>query len=264
MLRTLSDWLTDLARPRPQARHVPRGIRHYWINPDAEADRAAWMHAQFDRAGIAHQRVSARTPDDLPSMVLPRRHGATPLQLACLASHFAALENAVAGGDEVFVVMEDDMTVPFDVDFGRLIPTAPVRWEILQLYVVNAERLQAMYTRSYRRERLWERWTIKNHSTGAYVCSRGAAQKLLARFVRDGAIDLTRYRGFPVADEVLYRPLRTYTATYPLYVENADFSSTLNSLRRLHLATHEAIREIWNAGAHPPFARPLDAVREPA
>ena len=65
--------------------------------------------------------------------------------------------------------------------------------------------------------------------------------------------------GYPVADEVLYRPVRTYTATYPLYVENADFGSTINSIRRLHLESHAAIREIWRAGDPPPFARALDA-----
>ena len=263
MLRTLHDWLTDLARPRPQAKHVPSELVHYWINPEVAIDRAAWMREQLERAGVAERRVSARTPHDLPRFELREKHRPTPLQLACLASHFAALEHALSEGHDCFVVMEDDMTLPFDVDFGRLIATAPLDWEILQLYVVNAERLEAMYTRSYRRARLWERWTTKNHSTGAYVCTRDAAQKLLARYVHGGAVDLRSFRGFPVADEVIYRPLRTYTATYPLYIENADLGSTLDSLRRLHVASHEAIREIWRREAPPPHARPLEA-REPA
>jgi GR25 family glycosyltransferase involved in LPS biosynthesis len=264
MLRALHDWLTDFARPRPQPRAAPRALVHYWINPVAATDRAAWMRAQFERACVANRRVDARTPDDLPRIALAPRHAPSALQLACLASHFSALEHAVADGEEFFVVIEDDMTLHFDVDFGRLIATAPLDWEILQLYVVRAERLHAMYTRSYRRRRLWERWRIQNHSTGAYVCSRAAAQKLLSRYVRDGAIDVSGFRGVPVADELLYRSVRTYTATYPLYVENADFGSTLNSLRRLHVASHAVIRDIWNEGAHPSFAEPLEAAREPA
>ena len=264
MLRTLHDWLTDLTRPRPRATRVPRELPHYWINPAAAVERASWMREQLDRVGVAHRRVPARTPQDLPRFALRGRHEPTPLQLACLASHFAALGQAVADGVEMFVVMEDDMTVPFDVDFGRLIGTAPVRWEVLQLYVVNAERLHAMYTRSYRSGRLWARWSTPHHSTGAYVCTRTAAQKLLALFARGGLIDLRDFRGFPVADEVIYRPVRTYTATYPLYIENAALGSTLDSLRRLHVASHEAIRGIWREGAHPPYARPLEAAREPA
>ena len=264
MLRAFHDWITDLARPRREPRVAPRALVHYWINPDPATDRAAWMRGQLARAGVAHRRVRARTPDDLPRIELGARHEPSPLQLACLASHFAALEQALSDGEEFFVVIEDDMTLHFDVDFGRLIGTAPRDWEILQLYVVRAERLHAMYTRSYRRARLWERWRVKNHSTGAYIASREGAQKLLERFVRGGTLDLSGFRGFPVADEVLYRTVRTYTATYPLYVENADFGSTINSIRRLHLESHAAIRDIWSAGDHPAFARKLAAARTPA
>jgi GR25 family glycosyltransferase involved in LPS biosynthesis len=262
MLRTLHEWLLDFTHPRRQPRFVPRELPHYWINPDAAHARAEWMREQFARAGVANRRVRARTPDELPRLALPPRHAASPLQIACLVSHLAALEHAVADGEALFVIMEDDMTLPFAVDFGRLIATAPLDWEILQLYVVNAKRLEAMYTRSYRRARLWERWHIKNHSTGAYVCSREAAQKLVARFVRDGVLDLHSYRGLLVADDLLYRNARTYTATYPLYIENADFGSTLNSLRRLHIASHAVIRGIWSEGSHPPYAQSL--AREPA
>ena len=264
MLRTLHDWLSDLARPRPQPRPAPRELVHYWINPDAASDRAAWMRSQFERAGITHRRVRARTPDDLPPIELPPRHGASPLQLACLCSHLAALEQALDDGEDFFVVVEDDMTLRFEIDFGRLIGTAPHGWEILQLYVVGAERLHAMYNRRYRRARLWERWRVKNHSTGAYVCSREAARKIIARFMRGGTIDLTGYRGFPVADELLYRSVRSYTATYPLFIENAEFDSTLDSIRRLHVASHTVIREIWREGDAPPFARATEASNAPA
>lgn len=255
MLRALHSWITDFARPRGARSPAPRDLLHYWINPDAAVERAEWMRGQFARAGVMHRRVVGRTPHDLPRIVVAAQREPSPLQLACLASHFSALTRAVADGEEAFVVTEDDMTLPFAVDFEHLIETAPADWEILQLYVVNAERLHAMYTRSYARARLWERWRVKNHSTGAYVCSRRAAQKLLARFVRGNTIDLTAFRGFPVADEVLYRPVRTYTATYPLYIENAEFGSTLNSLRRLHIASHDTIRKIWSVGAPPAFAR---------
>ena len=255
MLATLKHRFSDLLRPRREARRAPAELVHYWINPDGATEREQWMRQQLDAAGVRHERIPACTPGDLPAMALPPRHDLTPLQLACLASHLKALEHALADGAEMFVIVEDDMTLPFDIDFGRLVASAPADWDILQLYVVNAERLHAMYTRSYRRARLWRRWHPKHHSTGAYLCSRVGAQKVLARVKRGGAIDLSRYRGLLVADDLIYRCVRTYTATYPLYVENAEFGSTLNSLARLHVATHAAIRDIWRAGDHPPFAR---------
>jgi GR25 family glycosyltransferase involved in LPS biosynthesis len=259
MLATLAHRLSDLLRPRRAERRVPSELVHYWINPDGASARAAWMKTQFDAAGVRHARVRACTPGDLPRMALPARHDLTPLQLACLASHLKALAQALADGADMFVIVEDDMTLPFDIDFARLVASAPRDWDILQLYVVKADRVQAMYTRSYRRGRFWRRWHPKHHSTGAYLCSRDGASKRLARFERGGTIDLSRYRGLLVADDLIYRCVRTYTATYPLYVENGDFGSTLNSLTRLHVATHAAIREIWRAGDPPPFARQRSA-----
>lgn len=254
MLRALHDWLSGFTRLRRAPRRAEGTPTHYWINPDAAVERAAWMRAQLDLARVPHRRVRACTPADLPPMALPARHGLTPLQLACLASHFAALEQALADGAEVFVIVEDDMTLPFDIDFGTLVASAPGDWDILQLYVVNADRLHAMYTRSYRRARLWRRWHPKHHSTGAYVCTREGAAKLVARVKRGGTIDLSGYRGLLVADDLIYRCVRTYTATYPLYIENAELGSTLNSLRRLHIASHAAIEAIWREGPPPPFA----------
>ena len=47
MLRTLYDRLSDLARPRREARRAPREVPHYWINPDGALMRAAWMREQL-------------------------------------------------------------------------------------------------------------------------------------------------------------------------------------------------------------------------
>src|SRR3712207_3915455 len=123
MFSTIHEWLSRLGEPPRKRRAMPRELVHYWINPDRETGRAAWMRAQLDSAGVAQRRVRAHTPDDLPPIALPARHEASKLQIACVASHFAALEAALADGHEAFVVMEDDMTLPFEVDFGRLLAT---------------------------------------------------------------------------------------------------------------------------------------------
>jgi hypothetical protein len=257
MLSTIQHWMRR--RARVSERRTPADPMHYWINPDRETARAAWMSAELEKTGLRNRRVAACTPDALPAFHLHRRHTATPLQLACLCSHFAAIERGLDAGEDMFMVIEDDIAQPFMVDFERLVDSAPRGWGILQLYVVNADRLDAMYTRSYLRGRLWERWRAKNHSTGAYLCSRDAALELVARFRRGAAIDVRGHRGPLVADDLLYRAAATYSMTYPLYIENAEFGSTLNSLRRLHLASHEVIRRIWSDGPSPDFATPRSA-----
>jgi GR25 family glycosyltransferase involved in LPS biosynthesis len=254
MLSTIQNWLRNRARPHATARRAPADMMHYWINPERETSRALWMRGELDRTRVRNERVAACTPDTLPVLDLPPRHEASPLQLACLCSHFAAIERGLEAGEDMFMVIEDDIVQAHSVDFEKLVDSAPQGWEILQLYVVNAERLDAMYTRSFSRGRLWQRWHPKNHSTAAYLCSRDAALKLVARFRRGAAIDLRAHKGPLVADDLLYRAVSTHTLTYPLYIENDGFDSTLNSLRRLHLSSHEVIRRIWSERTSPDFA----------
>jgi GR25 family glycosyltransferase involved in LPS biosynthesis len=232
---------------------------HYWINADRESGRAQWMRSQFVRTGLRHRRVAAHTAVDLPPMRLPRAPRATPPQLACLASHFAALRAAYDAGEEAFVVLEDDMCIAFALDFGALLDSAPRRWEILQLYVVNPDRLRRMHAGSFARGRLWERWHPRNFSTGAYVCSRRGAERILGRFSRDGVLDFASWRRAVLADHLLYRAVRSYTITYPLFVENAAFGTTLGSRTDFHAASHEVVAGIWRSGAGPAFAVRLEA-----
>ena len=115
---------------------------HYWINLDKSTKRKIFMENQFKEKNIDNVRVSAITPDDFDTVLANKR----PLtckhpgcvnceyEFACISSHIKAMKEAITNtNDEWFVVMEDDMLLPYDIDYDTLIKDAPPDFEILQL-----------------------------------------------------------------------------------------------------------------------------------
>jgi len=261
LLEDIAAWLSGAERAaRARARAGP--LRHYWINLAGDTRRADWMRAEFGRRGLPHCRVDACTPDRLPPMTLPRRPyaQASALQIACLASHLAALDRALRDGEAAFLVMEDDIRLAFEVDHAALLETAPRGWEILQLHVVNAERVEQMHDGGYRQRRLWQCWEGANYSTGAYLCSRRGARRILRRFRRGARFDFAESPHPLIADHFLYWVARTFTLTYPVYIENGAFGSTLESEPEFHAASRAAIQRIWQESPAPSFASRRDAL----
>ena len=80
-------------------------------------------------------------------------------------------------GQELMLVLEDDMEI-LRWPTAALLATAPVDWQILQLYSLGPRA-----THLYSLERavpLWERWTLHSHlfNTGAYIINRSGMRQV--------------------------------------------------------------------------------------
>ncbi len=97
----------------------------YLINIDRAAERLAEIQRQSDELGFRFERVDgidgALVPReqwiDVDHDRFQRRHGRTilPGEYGCYRSHLTALNRFLASGDEMAVIIEDD--VALDVDF---------------------------------------------------------------------------------------------------------------------------------------------------
>ena len=127
---------------------------HYWINLDKSTKRKLFMENQFKEKNIDNVRVSAITPDDFDTFLANKR----PLtckhpgcvnceyEFACISSHIKAMKEAITNtNDEWFVVMEDDMLLPYDIDYDTLIKDAPPDFEILQLCISYGNTVEFLY-----------------------------------------------------------------------------------------------------------------------
>jgi len=225
-------------------------LPHFWINRAADEQRCRHAARAFDRAGVAHTRVEAVTPDTLPPVRVREPLANSLPELAIFSSHLRAAGMALESGAELALIMEDDVRAHHVFDSAALLASAPPDWEILQLHVSNAAVVRELGALYLRHGIVWHEWEPAFWSAGAWVVRREAIQRLLKRYCPDGiALDLSQVHawGKLVADHLLYRRTVCYTATLPLFFNDMAQHSTHAPQRD---ATH-----------HQPGAQGLDALR---
>ena len=129
-------------------------MKHIWINIDTNEKRKTFMYKQFNENNIENIRVSAITPFMLDK-VLHNNHK-RPLtckypgcvtcdyEFACLCSHMRAMQECLKYDDEYFVIMEDDIYLPFLIDYNKLINATQKKFDILQLLILYDNTIESL------------------------------------------------------------------------------------------------------------------------
>ena len=231
---------------------------HYWINLDKSTKRKIFMENQFKEKNIDNVRVSAITPDDFDTVLANKR----PLtckhpgcvnceyEFACISSHIKAMKEAIMNtNEEWFVVMEDDMLLPYDIDYDTLIKDAPPDFEILQLCISYGNTVEFLYNNLLLNNKLhFIKWQYLLPCAGMYIVSRKGAEKLVNKFYVNGKYDFSSCEFQIVADVALYSTANTYTATFPCSYPNIEMGSEIHPH---HLDAHQsAIIVIKNVLSH--------------
>ncbi len=206
-----------------------RGLPHFWITRAQDDARRAQTAGAFARAGVAHARVEAVTPDTLPPVALREPFSNSLAELAIFSSHLRAAGAALHAGAAAAVIMEDDVRAHHVFDGAALLASAPPDWEILQLQTSNAAVVLELGELYLRHGTLWYEWEPVCWSAGAWVVRRAAIEALLARYCPDGVrLDVAGVHapGKLVADHLLYRRTACYTTTVPLFYNDVALHST--------------------------------------
>lgn len=224
----------------------------FWINCDHSTDRCNFMTTFLKNNNILNRRVSAVTPATLYPYAykdeIHTGHVPTPLEFACLFSHFKCMDLARKEGLKEIIVMEDDILPIYKIDFKELLKTAPVDWEILQLFNINATKISENFNKYRENRSIWSQWDYRDWSTGCYIVNKKGIDRLLGRFLKnDNSFDFTGMRCNLVADEVLYVHAKTYTINIPLYINRVEFGSIIHPDHMSnHLRAYQEIEKVKN------------------
>ena len=128
-------------------------MKHYWINIDKCTERKDFMEKQFVDQGIENCRVSAFTPSDFPEYlnhegpITCKYPGCTTCnyEFACLMSHIKAIQAGLESGDDYFIILEDDIYLPFVIDYESIIKDMPRDTEILQMLILYGATVKSLY-----------------------------------------------------------------------------------------------------------------------
>ena len=128
-------------------------MKHYWININTSVNRKDFMEKQFNNLNIDNIIVSAIIPDDFDNLLVQKRPltckypgcNTCEYEFACLCSHIKAMQEGLKSNDDYFIIMEDDIYMPFIIDYESLIKDAPNDADIIQLLILIVKRKMENY-----------------------------------------------------------------------------------------------------------------------
>jgi GR25 family glycosyltransferase involved in LPS biosynthesis len=232
-------------------------MKHYWINVDKNEKRQSFMNKQFKHLKLQNYRVSAITPNDFDNLLahnkpLTCKHpgcNSCEYEYACISSHIKALQMCLENStdtNEWFVILEDDIYLPFLIDYDKLIKDVPKDAELIQTLVLYGPTVKTLYT--YHKQGLkFLKWQYLLPSTGMYIISHKGAEKLVKMFFKDGKYDFSLSPYQIVADVTLYSCINSYVYTFPLAYPYIKMGSEIHPA---HLHAHSNaiidIKEVIN------------------
>jgi len=239
-------------------------MKHIWINIDKNEKRKAFMYKQFNENNIENIRVSAITPL-MFDKVLHNNH-TRPLtckypgcitcdyEFACLCSHIKAMQECLKYDDEHFVIMEDDISLPFLIDYNKLINATEKNFDILQLLILYNNTVESLNNIFKEQNILFIKWQYLLPSTGMYIISRKSAEKLVTMYFNENKYDFSKFTGQIVADVLLYKSVNTICSTIPYCYPNIDMGSEIHPDHLLsHKKAVDSIKKVINEYDNYPF-----------
>ena len=118
----------------------------------------------------------------------------TPKELGCTTSHLLAMRRAIysnSTNSKYALIIEDDVTFPFTIDYDELVKTAPPDFGILQLFNSNKETMKDswLYYQKNSETNLWiESKNLKFWSTCGYLINRQVMKDVIDQIIyeKDG------------------------------------------------------------------------------
>jgi GR25 family glycosyltransferase involved in LPS biosynthesis len=212
-------------------------MKHYWINIDKTTDRRKFMEEQFIKNKLDNERVSAITPNDLDEVLNDKRPltckhpGCTncEYEYATISSHIKAIMEGLKNKDnDWFVVMEDDIVIPFDINYNKLISELPEDAELVQLLILYGPTVKTLYNVLTMQNIKFIKWQNLLPSAGMYIISRVGAEKLVSKYFKNNKYDFTSCEYQVVADVAIYLSINSYATTFPYAYPNIEFVSEIH------------------------------------
>jgi len=222
------------------------------------------MEKQFEFHNINNQRISAITPEKLIDFIIDKppyfcgnncckynNCNDCKFEYSCSSSHLEAIKEGYKSGDKYFIVCEDDIYIPFKINFENLIKSLPNDWEIFQMMVLDEEANINIYNNYYKKNISYIKFnpTMRLFSTGMYLINRNGAKKILKLFMNNkvNKYELTIKTPIKQADFLIYMNCNTYTSTFPYCYPNIKFISEIHPNHyNLHLSSINKIKNNLN------------------
>ena len=219
-------------------------IKKYYINLDRSIDRKEYIEEEFRLYGITnYERVAACDGKNLKStkegdfsdikFKAPNDKVCTKSAISCTVSHIKAVKKSYDNGDEMSIIMEDDIKftlLPYwDRDLKELIDELPDDWEILR-FVSNKQVSVFSFNTRKKTQNIKKR---KKNNTCAvcYLVNRKGMKKFIKNYIKDNYIYLDKKDNG--IDTKIFNDFKVYDLEKDLFLlDNLERESTIGNDRK--------------------------------
>ena len=218
-------------------------ITYYWINMDTATNRKEFMENQFNELSLKNERISAITPVDLPRILQDKppffcgysecktnNAKDCPIEYAVLCSHLSAIKKGYLSGDDYFIVCEDDIKFPFNINFQEMINRLPPSFHAIQLMVISSGHTEYFYENFYKNNIDFITYTPITPSAAFYLMTREGAKQLLDLYInkQTNKFDFTNCNYLKLADVLIFQTTFTFVSTFPFCFPVIKFKSQIH------------------------------------
>lgn len=217
----------------------------YYINLQSNIERNKYMNTQLKKYAQKFERIEGVNGKNIVKDAKCNMSGKiddinyktsyklTPSEIGCTLSHLKAIKRAYDNGDDIALIMEDDVyfgIYAFTDNLEKIISEAPSNWENLQLCCMNNKKHSTKYILRDKRHNY--------ASAAAYLINRKGMEKIINHsFKEDNKIIISPIeKKFPrhgVADIYIYELCISYTYIPGIFIGNdVNFQSTIKEADR--------------------------------
>ena len=217
----------------------------FYINIDAQTDRAQYMEEQFKYWEIEnYTRISAYDgrEDDLSDVIKGRYPDMMSSgEVGCVTSHLKAIKHWMETSDSPYaIIMEDDCDISivkyWNFTWQDFISRAPYAWDVIKLAIICTGNIVVPIHNRF----------INDFSTACYVITRHHAEKLIRNHIRGDKYKLDNgVKPRAVADDLIYNSGCTYAT--PIFLYKIELGSTIHPdhVDIFHKNSYNAILNFW-------------------
>ena len=221
-------------------------MKKYYINMNKSVERKNIMEKIYpDIMRIeAYDGELLKTYNDI---VIPTKTRATIYELACAFSHIKAILTAHKNGDEMALILEDDIYDTYKSkwvkDINEIVLNSPPDAECILLHCINPNEIQSMINMKYD----YSKWNNSRWSAGAYYINKKGINKIYELFCKNGKIILDEKK-YHVSEYILYKSIITYNYTKPLFIHQIKESTIHNShIKTVHIPAYDKICKYFSS-----------------
>ena len=218
-------------------------ITYYWININNAIERKQFMELQFKNRNINNKRIEAITPIDLSKILedkppffcgypdcIKNNCIDCPIEYSVICSHLEAIKEGYKSGAEYFIICEDDIYFPFNIDIKRMILALPNELDIIQMMAISAGHTEYFYDNFYKNQNYFINYNPITPSAGFYIIKRKGAELLLNTYINKetNKYDFRNCKFLKLADVLIYQSCNTCVSTFPFCFPNIKFKSQIH------------------------------------